>query len=91
VQLLRAFRDRYLLTNVPGRAFVAWYYRHSPRWAQAIEPHAWAKALVRVALLPAIAVAGFALKAPATFQMTLALCLFALGLRTRNRLRDRRI
>lgn len=91
VQLLRAFRDRYLLTHAPGRAFVAWYYRHSPKWAQAIETHAWAKPLVRVALLPAIAFAAFALKTPATIQLAVALCLFSLMLRTKSRLRVRRI
>ncbi|MFO1511242.1 MAG: CFI-box-CTERM domain-containing protein [Steroidobacteraceae bacterium] len=30
VMVLRRFRDRWLLTNPPGRAFVAWYYRTSP-------------------------------------------------------------
>lgn len=89
VQLLRAFRDRYLLTHAPGRAFVAWYYRHSPRWAQAIETHTWAKPAVRLALLPAIGIAGFALNTPATVQVALALCLFSLLLLTGRRLRDR--
>ncbi len=30
VWILRQFRDRYLLTSIPGRAFVRFYYSHSP-------------------------------------------------------------
>ena len=54
VQALRDFRDRYLLTNAPGRAFVAWYYHYGPRGAHFINQHPWLKAPVRVALLPLI-------------------------------------
>jgi hypothetical protein len=32
VRALRQFRDSYLLDNAAGRIFVAWYYRHSPKW-----------------------------------------------------------
>ncbi|HEY5514447.1 MAG TPA: MXAN_2562 family outer membrane beta-barrel protein [Geomonas sp.] len=55
VQALRDFRDRFLLTNSPGRAFVAWYYRYGPRGAHFINAHPWLKAPVRVALLPLVA------------------------------------
>jgi hypothetical protein len=51
---LRAFRDRYLLTNAPGRLFVALYYRLSPPVAHVIAEHAWMRAVVRVALTPVI-------------------------------------
>lgn len=91
VQLLRAFRDRYLLTHAPGRAFVAWYYRHSPHWVQALDAHAWAKPVVRVALLPAVSVAGFAVNTPAFVQWGLVLCLFTFLFLARSRLRERRI
>ena len=90
VQLLRMFRDRYLLTHAPGRAFVAWYYRHSPRWAQALEARPWAKPVVRLALLPAIGIAGFALRTPAAVQLAVALSLFSLLLVTGSRARVRR-
>ena len=33
VRVLRDFRDRHLLTNRPGRAFVNSYYPHSPLMA----------------------------------------------------------
>ena len=54
VQLLRDFRDRYLMTNAPGRAFVAWYYRYGPRGAHFINAHPWLKPPVRVALFPLV-------------------------------------
>jgi len=57
VRALRAFRDRYLLTNGPGRAFVRWYYRHSPPAARYISTHPVSKAVVRIALWPAVALA----------------------------------
>ena len=57
VQALRDFRDRFLLGNAPGRAFVAWYYRYGPRGAHFINAHPWLKAPVRVALLPLVVVA----------------------------------
>lgn len=55
VQLLRDFRDRYLLSDAPGRAFVAWYYRHGPRAARFIDAHPWLKPPVRLALSPLVA------------------------------------
>ena len=58
VTILRQFRDRYLLSNDPGRKFVAWYYRHSPAAALYIADKPLAKAAVRVALYPLI---GFSL------------------------------
>jgi len=54
VQALRDFRDRFLLTNAPGRAFVAWYYHYGPRAAHYINLHPWLKAPVRVALFPLV-------------------------------------
>jgi plastocyanin len=58
VEILRQFRDRYLLTNAPGQKFVAWYYRNGPAAADYIKDKPLAKAAVRVALYPLI---GFSL------------------------------
>jgi hypothetical protein len=58
VEILRQFRDRYLLTNAFGRKFVAWYYRVGPGAASYIKGKPLAKAAVRVALYPLI---GFSL------------------------------
>lgn len=57
VALLREFRDSYLLTNVPGRIFVDFYYTYSPPVAEVIAQNEILKLLVRIALLPLI---GFA-------------------------------
>ncbi|HOL21793.1 MAG TPA: hypothetical protein PLQ41_02920, partial [bacterium] len=52
VEILRRFRDRHLITNRPGRAFVRWYYRHSPPLARYISRRVWAKIIVRGFLRP---------------------------------------
>ena len=54
VEILRQFRDRYLLTNALGQKFVAWYYRNCPVAANYIEDKPMVKAVVRVALYPLI-------------------------------------
>ena len=56
VEILRAFRDRYLLTSASGRKFVAWYYRISPPLAASIEKNEGLRAVVRGLLWPLIAV-----------------------------------
>jgi len=58
VEILRKFRDRYLLTNSFGRKFVAWYYRVGPVAASYIKDKPLVKAAVQVALYPLI---GFSL------------------------------
>jgi hypothetical protein len=58
VEILRQFRDSYLLTNNRGRQFVAWYYRNGPAAAGYIEDKPLAKAAVQAALYPLI---GFSL------------------------------
>lgn len=54
VEVLRQFRDRYLLTNAPGRKFVAWYYRNGPVAAKFIENRPLARAAVQAGLYPLI-------------------------------------
>ena len=58
VEILRQFRDRYLLTNAPGQKFVDWYYRNGPAAANYIKDKPLIKAAVRMALYPLI---GFSL------------------------------
>jgi len=55
VKLLRSFRDEYLLTNKFGKAFVAFYYRHSPPLAHYIADRDGLRTLTRVLLSPFIA------------------------------------
>ncbi len=74
VALLRKFRNHFLLTNAPGRRFVALYYQFSPNAASFINEHGWLKFVTQVALYPVIGLAWFCLNiGPA---LTLFLCLF---------------
>jgi hypothetical protein len=52
---LRTFRDRYLLTNAAGRAFVETYYRLSPSVADAIREHEILRRVVQTGLEPLVA------------------------------------
>jgi len=56
VTLLRQFRDTKLLTNMPGQTFVKYYYTFSPPIARYIAGHSMVRSLVRLALLPVVAV-----------------------------------
>jgi uncharacterized repeat protein (TIGR01451 family) len=62
VETLRVFRDRYLMTNTAGRAFVKWYYRTSPPVANFIRRHEWARSASRVALTPMTAFAKWLIR-----------------------------
>jgi hypothetical protein len=59
VVALRAFRDRYLLSNEPGRRFVEWYYRRGPAAAALLNAHPAWKRVVRTALMPVVGAAIF--------------------------------
>lgn len=54
VRVLRDFRDRYLLTNSPGQAFVSYYYRYSPPIADVIRTHESLKSAAMWALVPVV-------------------------------------
>jgi len=54
VKLLRQFRDRFMLTNAIGRAFVCLYYTYSPPLADFISKHKSVRILVRWSLLPVV-------------------------------------
>jgi hypothetical protein len=60
IQILREFRDEYLLTNPLGQALVGVYYRVSPPIAEFITEHPSLKPIVRAGLLPAVAMAAVA-------------------------------
>lgn len=62
VQVLRGFRDRYLLTHPAGRAAVDAYYRFSPPAAAFIGEHDYLKAPVRLALAPVVFAAQYPLQ-----------------------------
>jgi alpha-tubulin suppressor-like RCC1 family protein len=60
IQILREFRDEYLLTNPLGQALVDLYYRVSPPMAEFITEHPSLKPIVRAGLLPAVAMSAIA-------------------------------
>ncbi len=74
VKVLRDFRDKYLLTNGPGRLFVSTYYRHSPPVAAFIRQHDILRMMTRLILTPLI----YAIEYPWTFLMVIELVLLAL-------------
>jgi hypothetical protein len=74
---LRRFRDDHLMKSEAGRAFVQWYYRHSPAVADYIRERDWLRAVVRGLLWPVVAV----VKHPAP---TLILVLALLVIRARR-------
>jgi hypothetical protein len=82
VQLLRDFRDDYLLSNPPGRAFVAFYYEHSPPIAAYISEREWLRTLTRWVLAPIV----YSIKCPgAVSSITLAFALGLIALRRRHK------
>jgi hypothetical protein len=54
IQILRQFRDEYLLTNPLGQGLVDIYYRISPPIADFITDHPSLKPIVRAGLMPAV-------------------------------------
>ncbi len=79
VRTLRAFRDRYLLTNAPGRAFVRIYYRYSPPLAERIAESPLLRAVARTLLMPLVLFAWLLMKTGAPWEAVFALCLSSLG------------
>jgi len=64
IQILREFRDEYLLTNPVGTSLVDFYYRVSPPIAEFITEHPSLKPIVRPGLLPAVAMSTIAVNTP---------------------------
>jgi hypothetical protein len=60
IQVLREFRDKYLLTNAVGQTLVGFYYRVSPPMAEFITEHPSLKPIVRAGLVPAVAMSAVA-------------------------------
>ncbi len=54
IEVLRQFRDQYLLTNPAGRLLVSLYYTSSPPLANLISKHEGLRAVIRMALEPII-------------------------------------
>jgi hypothetical protein len=78
---LREFRDRYLMNNLAGQAFVDWYYRVSPPAAAFIAEHESLKIAVRWGLVPVV----YGIKYPALLLAAFGLvALILVGRRSRR-------
>jgi len=74
VLILRKIRDRFLITNRVGKAFVHLYYTYSPPMANMIANHNSLKTAVRIGLLPIMGISWLALKTgPLSALFSLAL------------------
>jgi hypothetical protein len=73
VAVLQEMRDRYLLRSGAGRAFVAFYYRHSPPLAKYVSEHRAVRALARAGLYPIVGVSYVVLKTTLLQKLIIAL------------------
>jgi len=71
IQVLREFRDEYLLTNPLGEALVDVYYQVSPAIAEFITEHPGLKPIVRAGLLPAVAMSAIAVNTTLVAKMVM--------------------
>lgn len=71
VQILRDFRDRFLLTNWVGMALVNLYYSYSPPIADHIAKHENLRSVVRLSLLPFVAISWIAVNTNPVISLTL--------------------
>ena len=78
VKVLREFRDRFLLANAAGKAFVELYYTYSPSVADFIAAHETVRAVVRLSLLPIVGVSWMALYLGPWTTLSLVVLLFVL-------------
>ena len=75
IQILREFRDEYLLHNTVGRSLVDFYYKVSPPMAEFITEHPSLKQIVRAGLVPAVAMSTMAVNTTSTEKMAIAVLL----------------
>ena len=93
IQIMRQFRDEYLVTNPLGQALVDLYYRFSPPIAGFITDHPSLKPIVRAGLAPAVAMSNIAVNITPAEKMAIVsfLVLVSVALAiwlTRRRKRD---
>jgi hypothetical protein len=72
IEILREFRDKYLMTNPVGKSLVEFYYSVSPPVAEFITEHPRLKPIVRVGLLPVVAMSTIAVKTTPAEKMGIA-------------------
>jgi hypothetical protein len=76
VMTLRHFRDSFLLTNKPGRIFVAAYYKYSPPIADFIAQHDTLRSVTRVGLAPLVGFSWLVMHFGSTVALALLFSMF---------------
>jgi hypothetical protein len=71
IEILRQFRDEYLLTSPLGQALVDLYYRASPPIAEFITEHPSLKPILRAGLLPAVTTATVSVNTTVAEKITI--------------------
>jgi uncharacterized repeat protein (TIGR02543 family) len=71
IEILREFRDKYLMTNPVGKGMVEFYYRVSPPIAEFITEHPSLKPIVRSGLLPVVAMSTVAVNTTPTQKVAI--------------------
>jgi hypothetical protein len=79
VQILRQFRDRFLLNNWLGKLFVNTYYLLSPPIADFIRSHMFLKTIGAILLTPVVVLAEISLHYPVVFPL-LILCIVIINI-----------
>jgi uncharacterized delta-60 repeat protein len=91
VNVLREFRDRFLLNNPMGRAFVDLYYEYSPSLADIIATHSSLRGAMRWILLPLIGLSWIVMHlgptATVSLMVLLTVMISAIGVTYVRRLR----
>lgn len=90
VGILQDFRDRRLLTNAPGRAFVKFYYEVSPAIAAKISQSATGRFVTRAALMPLVGAAYITLHGGWSVALLAIVFFVLLSLITTRKLRPGR-
>jgi hypothetical protein len=71
IEVLREFRDEYLITNPVGEALMEFYYKVSPPMAEFINEHPTLKPVVRAGLVPVVAVSTVAVNTTLAQKMAM--------------------
>ena len=87
VQVLRDFRDRYLVHSTFGRAFVAFYYAEGASWATWIAERPVVRSMVRLLLVPLVACTGALMMLGGTSFAAISFGAMALAVYSRRRRR----
>jgi hypothetical protein len=91
VEILREFRDAYLMPTKLGRGFVKLYYEYSPALADVIKKHDSMRAMVRWGLTPVVGASYLALHAGRMQKIMFLVLSLALGVYVllRSRLKEK--